>query len=261
MAMSPRLLRPLASGFNPKSIANLGLWLDASDTSSLTLNGSTVSEWRDLSGNGRHAVQASAALQPGATTRTQNGLRALEFDGSKSMLVHAAAIGITNLAAAAIARNVPGVTIIAACAFDTNSGTQFLFNANTNTQASRCSIVMTAGNIVTGGRRLNADSFASVGYAHNSNANIISGVLDYANSDAFIYENGVLKNSSTSFQTAGNSEDGDSVSVEIGSTGNGTTSRLDGFIGELLVFRRALTDDERLRVERYLGRKWGITVA
>jgi hypothetical protein len=59
MPMNPRLLRPIATGFNPKSIANLGMWLDASSDGSLTLNGNTVSEWRDLSGNGRHVAQAS----------------------------------------------------------------------------------------------------------------------------------------------------------------------------------------------------------
>jgi len=257
--MNNRLLAPRAS-FDPRSIAGLGMWLDASVDSSLTFNGNTVSEWRDLSGNGRHATMVTAAVQPDATTRTQNGLRVLDFNGSKAMLVHSVAASVVNLTGAAIARNVPGVTMIATCGFDTSSGTQFLFTASTNVQAARSSIVLTGGNIVSGGRRLDADSFASVGYAHNANANIISGVLDYANSDAFIYENGALKNSSTSFQTDGNSEDGDSQSVEIGSTGNSASSRLDGFIGELLVFQRALTTTERQAVERALGRKWGITV-
>jgi len=259
--MNNRLLRPLASGFNPKSIAGLGMWLDASVDSSLTLNGNTVSQWSDLSGNGRNAAMVTAALQPDATTRTQNGLRVLDFDGTKSMLVHSTAAGVTNLAGAAIARNVPGVTMIAACAFDTSSSTQFLYHASTNSMPSRSAVVMSGGNILAGGRRLNTDSFASVGYAHNANANIISGVLDYANSDAFIYQNGALQDSSTSFQTDGNSQDGDSASVEIGSTANSTSTRLNGFIGELLVFQRALTTAERQRVERYLGQKWGITVA
>jgi len=64
-AMNPRLLRPLASGaFNPKSIAGLAVWLDGSDSDTVTLNGSNVSEWRDKSGNDRHAVQATALAQP-----------------------------------------------------------------------------------------------------------------------------------------------------------------------------------------------------
>jgi hypothetical protein len=67
-AMNPRLLRPLASGFNPltpSTIEGLELWLDASESSTLTLNATTVSEWRDRrSGSNRKAVQATALNQP-----------------------------------------------------------------------------------------------------------------------------------------------------------------------------------------------------
>lgn len=42
----------------------LALWLDVDDSSTITLNGSTVSEWRDKSGNGRHVSQSTAANQP-----------------------------------------------------------------------------------------------------------------------------------------------------------------------------------------------------
>ena len=38
MPMSPRLLRPRATGFNPKSIAGLAFWIDAGSTASLTFN-------------------------------------------------------------------------------------------------------------------------------------------------------------------------------------------------------------------------------
>lgn len=54
----PQLWRPSHLG------ANLALWLDAEDAASITLNGSTVSQWNDKSGNGRNVSQATAALQP-----------------------------------------------------------------------------------------------------------------------------------------------------------------------------------------------------
>lgn len=44
--------------------ASLALWLDADDASTITLNGSKVSQWSDKSGNNRHAAQATAANQP-----------------------------------------------------------------------------------------------------------------------------------------------------------------------------------------------------
>lgn len=40
------------------------LWLDAADSSTITLNGSNVSQWNDKSGNGRNVSQATAASQP-----------------------------------------------------------------------------------------------------------------------------------------------------------------------------------------------------
>lgn len=52
------------SAWTPAQIPT-ALWLDANDTSTITLNGSTVSQWNDKSGNGRNAVQATAANQPG----------------------------------------------------------------------------------------------------------------------------------------------------------------------------------------------------
>jgi hypothetical protein len=80
MVMSPRLLRPRATGFNPKSISGLKLWLDVANTSSLTFNGSTVSQVNDLSGNGFHATQGTANNQPTYQATGANGKPTLFFD-------------------------------------------------------------------------------------------------------------------------------------------------------------------------------------
>lgn len=52
------LWRPDALG------APLALWLDAEDTASITLNGSTVSQWNDKSGRNNHVSNATAVTQP-----------------------------------------------------------------------------------------------------------------------------------------------------------------------------------------------------
>jgi hypothetical protein len=83
--ISPRLLRPRATGFNPKSISGLAAWYDASVASSITLNGSTVSQWSDLSGNSRHQVQASASLQPNYNATGLNGKGTLTTTGTQWM--------------------------------------------------------------------------------------------------------------------------------------------------------------------------------
>ena len=51
---------------NPKGIsgANLNLWLDAEDTSTLTHSSNAVSQWQDKSGNGKHATQGTTSRKP-----------------------------------------------------------------------------------------------------------------------------------------------------------------------------------------------------
>lgn len=90
MSMSPRLLRPRASGWTPANIgSSLALWLDASDANQIVLNGSSVSQWKDKSGNERHFSQtANATHQPAFVTGGSgiNGLSAIEFDGNNDRL-------------------------------------------------------------------------------------------------------------------------------------------------------------------------------
>jgi len=78
-AMSPRLLRPRLS-FDPRRIAGLEAWWDASDSASVTLDGGRVSEWRDKSGNGLHAANGtSGSTQPDYISAGQNGRNLIRF--------------------------------------------------------------------------------------------------------------------------------------------------------------------------------------
>ena len=54
-----------AAEWTPVSLgSSLGLWLDASDATSITSSSGLVSQWNDKSGNARHAVQATSSSQP-----------------------------------------------------------------------------------------------------------------------------------------------------------------------------------------------------
>lgn len=59
--------------------SSLALWLDAADASTITLNGSTVSQWSDKSGNGNHVSNATAATQPAYLTTGWNGKPTVSF--------------------------------------------------------------------------------------------------------------------------------------------------------------------------------------
>lgn len=74
--------------------ADLLVWYDASDAATITLTGSSVTDWDDKSGNGHHLSQANASLQPTLVSADQNGLDVVSCDTNDSMLTASIAHGI-----------------------------------------------------------------------------------------------------------------------------------------------------------------------
>lgn len=62
---------------------------DASNAGSITSSSGAVSQWNDLSGNGYHLTQGTAANKPTTGTRTISSLNAIDFDGSNDRMVNA----------------------------------------------------------------------------------------------------------------------------------------------------------------------------
>lgn len=72
----------ISGKLGPPVTANMtGRW-DPSVSSSVTLSSGQVSQLNDLSGNGRHMVQATSANQPTYTTAGKNGLNTMTFGGN-----------------------------------------------------------------------------------------------------------------------------------------------------------------------------------
>ena len=74
------LSRRFAPNWTPAALGSaLALWLDAEDTSTITLNGSDVSQWNDKSGNGNHVSNNTAATQPPYLATGWNGKPTVYF--------------------------------------------------------------------------------------------------------------------------------------------------------------------------------------
>jgi hypothetical protein len=91
MALQTRFMRPLArfqsqATFSPLALSGLQLWLDATDSQSITLNSGNVSQWADKSPQGNNATQATAIRQPAYATASVNGLSSVEFDGTNDFM-------------------------------------------------------------------------------------------------------------------------------------------------------------------------------
>lgn len=76
-----------SSAFSPLNLTSLHTWHDASDATTITHVGGSVSQWNDKSGNAIHATQPNASHQPQTGIRTINSLNALDFDGTNDFMV------------------------------------------------------------------------------------------------------------------------------------------------------------------------------
>jgi hypothetical protein len=235
MSMSPRLLRPRATGFNPKSISGLLVWLDAADSSTYTL-ATGVSEWRDKSGNGRTFTQATANNQPVISSTAQNGKALLEFDGVNDRL-----------------QATGNWLQIANCT---------LFAAFRRTSGNYGGIIASAGNSdASPGIIIEATNSAVRGYNNLSLFGVYS---------SFSIACGTVSAGATIARTNGTQVDSDVVSGTLDTTQTTTTigtyrqaaaNYFGGYIGEIIAWNKVLSDAEITTVTRYLGKKWGITVA
>jgi hypothetical protein len=251
MAMNPRLLVPRATGFNPKSIAGLRVWLDMSKESSVTLNGSTVSQVNDLSGNGLHATQPTAANQP-TYAGTLNGRRVVTTSVSP-----ATNLFVTN----PIAANT-GLTIFSV-----------LKKLADTANARHISLTVTTGELVLAGQdgwlplyRDAANSAAS--FADGVNASVVPG--GFAANETAVF---TLTNSGTQVINYKNGQAGSTTAISAGLSAtfqrlyisgridSAATNPVSQDVGEVLVYTRVVSAAERQRIERYLGKKWGVTVA
>jgi hypothetical protein len=171
-------------------------------------------------------------------------------------------------AALGMLRNVPGATVVAVAALSSTPATNnALVSINNNSTAARAVIVrLTATNrLVAGGRRLDADSFASIAAPAAPALNqalVIGGRLAYSAAQASYFENGASV-ADSAFQTPGNTSDTNSFAIRIG-TGTDTLNPQfwPGTIERLAIYNRALSDAEIRALSRYfaLRSRAGITV-
>lgn len=237
--MSPRLLRPRATGFNARSIANLVLWLDGNDTSTVTVE-TGVKVWADKSGGGKNFTQDTLNSQP-AYTATLNGKRVVSFNGSSNQLNNA-----TNII------NNANMTMFVVG--QRSSGTFGGYITSMDSAASgdlSPALLINSTNLALRGDNGTLAS-ASGGFTGPS---VITGVV--TNWAPALYIGGSLIQS----QAAGGTAGALNTKTAIGTYRIAAANFLNGYIGEIICYTRVLSTTERQTVERYLGKKWGLAVA
>jgi hypothetical protein len=241
------------SSWTPAALGSaLALWLDADDASTITLNGSTVSQWNDKSGNGRNVSQATAANQPTLTASGLNGKPVLTFDGVNDYLAAASPlIGTTH-----------SLFVLFTPTIENQTGS--LFGQWSAGQTGRFTILV---NQISSGA-------ASAGFLNVFNSSSTQGggsgglSTEVAISNTPTLITSISTTGSEQWKLFKNGTEWDSATITSVYTGvnsaigslNGTESSLpfDGTVSELISFPSILSTADRERLEGYFAWKWGL---
>ena len=221
--------------FTPGSISNLKLWLDASDSGTITESSGSVGQWSDKSGNGRNASQSTSSSQPIYSSDK------LIFDGTDDFLSFSN-LGISD-----------PITLFMALRPHSLSTDDRILSINGNNYHG-CLMFGSSTSLQlynVGWYTINSSTALSP-----NQSTLISLTIDSSHNAAATV-NGIAQNTLSSSQFLAN---GVSTNLGgklfIGSTAYGNT--YDGEFFEVLLLDSAMATNERQKIEGYLAYKWGL---
>jgi len=253
--------------FALSSIGGLSLWLDASDYSSLTLSGSSVTQWNDKSGNRFNMSNIPSFLMPTYNATGFNGNPTVSF--------------VRN------ASGYPSALENAEFSFTSKSLTLFFISQRIGSGAKYqrfISTTNTTNNDYNNSESFTVDSGDLNKYLqfdrNNNNINseftttnpfmgelIVNGtgttVGNFNTLANYIYANGSQLASTTDAGLAAGASFNIlrvrlGAAAPAGALNDGGFSSFHGNMSEVLLFNRVLTTSEFTSVEGYLAWKWGL---
>lgn len=253
--MNPNLQRILMGAkkeaeipFSPNDIADLYLWLDASQTNTLfadtagtILATSSVARWNDCRNNGRFMSQSTLNAQPLTNIRTLNSLNVLDLDGSNDRFQS------TDSGILSAIRT--GFTPIIIYAKDTTNDARLLHSAQAGSSRIRLAFASSSTSLVFNHRT--SLSVSSRTITAPGATPVISGYSRAAGSaNLYPFHQG---NSLTVVTNAQDILDGTVFCIGADEGGG---SAFNGPIAEVLLYSRGLTFSELNQIGNYALSKW-----
>jgi hypothetical protein len=244
----------------PTQISDCILWLDADDAETVVTSGANITNWLDKSGKGNHAEDHGATEYPQYDSSRINGRRVVNFVATSNtagdVLKGAFASGSQPFSGS-------GTTMITVIRQNSFVGTEYAawFEAAQGAFASgsygnRVIFNMFGSAYGSGGsadkvRMANDVGTTSWGKRIENNAAVM-GVYTNDSSTTKTYFNGEF--------IGNHGEDKGDDARTYYCLGDDMTSddHFNGYICEIIIYNKVLSDAERQSVEYYLSRKWAI---
>jgi hypothetical protein len=251
----------------PSPLAGYYAWYDASDTTTISLNGNKVTEWRDKSANAKHLANNVDANRPDSGTRTINSKNAIDFNAANQSLFASTPADWTFI------NNSTGSTMFIVHRFDSLSPRNFMLNTGDNPETNNSmyfTALTTTGNVdhIVGRSTAvpNITILNRPGSGWAANTNYYSSVIsDNSNATAanrskvFINNGSALaSNTYTGTPATGNPPRGLTVSAYFDQSTSTFVEGMNGLVGEVIIYQGVLSQTDVDTVRTYLATKWGI---
>ncbi len=238
------------------------VWYDAADATTITLNGSNVSQWNDKSGNNRNAIQATTSSQPLFVNNVSNGLPALQTDGGDTLVI-GNRLGLFQ--------NVGDATMVIVVKYTTatylTNSTSVFVSTGTSAFSSRFNLSPSPSTDTTRlgilGRRNDADAVAILN-STTTRASVLNSVTiqignaNYSSALANHFTNGTQDLTNAVFLTVGNTSNTIPLTAELFGVSGAFNNLPSGCqLFEVLMFNSTLSTIDRQKLEGYLAWKWG----
>jgi hypothetical protein len=238
--------------FTPISIPGLYLWLDATDSSTITQTSGAVSAWNDKSGNGRNVIQTNTSYQPKSNTYTVNSLPVMDFTantGSSAMYNTTLTFPTSyTIYAVGFTTKTSGGTRLLHAGYNTDQYLMFgSFDGKFLTATGIGSGWTTSGHWTT---QVNIASTTTTKQFY---------LFGCTNDNSTTTLKGWVNGTSVGTKTGNNAACTGLVLGSFYTTNNiNTGDNFNGLTGEIIMYNGALSDEYRQKVEGYLAWKWGL---
>ena len=230
--------------FQPTQITGCSHWLDATDSSTITLSSGSLTQWNDKSGNGRNLTAVSGYANATVSSAFQNGLNVFNFFGN----------GLYRTALGNVSYPLEVYIIVALKSLTTHVDVLGMGDTATDNFNSLTFSESAAR------RWHNGSSYGNRQTISTTDETSLSFLLiqwSIANGNYLLRRNGTQLIQASQTYSFNNSA---TAAFQIGFRHtNIDAANFSGYIGEIVVFNNQIGTTDRQNVESYLAQKWGLT--